>query len=233
MNKNIYILFTITIFLISCENNNSRKIVHDKESVETTINSEKITISDLPIQIDSVKYIFHPIGDFKIENNDGIAIYKSSKRRNYKTSNYSNYKVSGNMINLKFQHEESEKITELTNKNIRIQNFTFLKNIYENYNIQLLVYEVVDRDTNRDGELNYNDVKSLYISSIDGKNFKKITKKNRDLIDWKVIVSKNRIYFRTIEDENKDGVFNKNDIIKYKYVNLDSEKFEVKTYKPI
>lgn len=48
-----------------------------------------------------------------------------------------------------------------------------------------------------------------------------------------VIESKNRLYFRTIEDTNQNGQFDKNDVLHYNYIDLASKKWEVKSYKPI
>ena len=66
--------------------------------------------------------------------------------------------------------------------------------------------------TNQDGKLDYNDINTLFISKINGTDFRKLTETNKELIDWKLIESKNRLYFRTIEDTNKDGEFDKKDI---------------------
>jgi hypothetical protein len=55
----------------------------------------------------------------------------------------------------------------------------------------------------------------------------------QELIDWKLIESKNRLYFRTIEDANKNGAFDKDDIVHYNYVDLAAKEWTVTAYKPI
>jgi hypothetical protein len=52
-----------------------------------------------------------------------------------------------------------------------------------------MVYTIYDVDTNRDGKLDTNDIKSLYLSDI-GKNFTKISANFQELIDWNLIDSK-------------------------------------------
>ena len=66
-----------------------------------------------------------------------------------------------------------------------------------------------------------------------GAEFKKLSKKDREFIDWKLIESKNRLYFRTVEDNNKDGIFDKSDIVHYKYIDLNNDNLKVVEYKPL
>jgi hypothetical protein len=88
-------------------------------------------------------------------------------------------------------------------------------------------------DTNRDTKLDANDIKSLYISTISGANFKKLSTTMQELIDWNLVESNSRLYFRTIEDTNQNGQFDKNDRINYNYVDLLSPDFTIKSYDPI
>lgn len=88
-------------------------------------------------------------------------------------------------------------------------------------------------DTNRDTKLDANDIKALYISTIDGKNLKKLSADMQELIDWNLVESKNRLYFRTIEDTNQNGQFDKNDRINYHFVDLLSPEFTIEKYNPI
>jgi hypothetical protein len=53
-----------------------------------------------------------------------------------------------------------------------------------------MVYTIYDVDTNRDGKLDTNDIKSLYLSDINGKNFTKISANFQELIDWNLIDQK-------------------------------------------
>jgi hypothetical protein len=75
-----------------------------------------------------------------------------------------------------------------------------------------------------DGLIDSNDIKSLYISTELGKNFTKISTDLQELVDWKHIEATNKIYFRTIEDANKNGEFDKKDKIHYHFLNLKDSK---------
>jgi hypothetical protein len=88
-------------------------------------------------------------------------------------------------------------------------------------------------DSNKDGKLDSNDIKDLYISTIDGSNFKKLSVEFQEFIDWNVIDSQNRLYFRTIEDINKNGAFDKDDKVHYQYVDLLDKELKVVEYNPI
>ena len=237
--KNILILGITILLFTSCGTDNKPKIVHAEnngtEIPELKKDTTFIEISDLPIQIDSTDYLIHPIGDFRIEDNRGKVIYKSSGygSKNFAIASYGGYRISGNLSNVKFQHIDSEKLSTLTKNIIKIKSLTFLRKVYDNTKKQFLVYEVTDKDTNQDGKLDFNDINTLFISKINGTDFRKLTDTNKELIDWKLVESKNRLYFRTIEDTNKDGEFDKKDIVQYKYVDLNSDNLKITEYKPI
>jgi len=87
-------------------------------------------------------------------------------------------------------------------------------------------------DTNKDGKLDANDIKSLYISEISGNHFMKLSPDFQELIDWNLIEEKNRLYFRTTEDTNKNGDFDKDDTVFYYYVDLLDKEWKINEYKP-
>jgi 50S ribosomal subunit-associated GTPase HflX len=120
----------------------------------------------------------------------------------------------------------------LSDKKIQIQTATFLNTIAAKTKKQIMVYSLVDSDTNKDGKVDQNDIKSLYISSISGQNFTKLSEEFQELIDWNIIEAQNRLYFRCIEDINKNGAFDKNDKVHYYYVNLLAEDWKVEVYTP-
>ena len=109
----------------------------------------------------------------------------------------------------------------------------FLNEIFKKNGEQFLVYRVLDKDTNQDKELNYSDISTLYISNIDGTKFTKLTAEFHELIDWKIIPIKNRLYFRSVEDSNKNGIFDKEDKISYQFIDLSDKEWRVKKYKGI
>jgi len=73
----------------------------------------------------------------------------------------------------------------------------------------------------------------LYLSEISGNRFTKMSVDFQELVDWNLIESKSRLYFRTIEDTNKNGAFDKNDVLHYHFIDLTSKEWKVSDYNPI
>ena len=148
-------------------------------------------------------------------------------------SNVAQYEITGYLQNLKFQKIDSDSIKSLTDKPVLIQTATYLKSVSDKTKKQIMVYTMVDVDTNKDGKLDTSDIKALYLSEISGEKFTKISLDFQELIDWSLIESKNRLYFRTVEDTNKNGQFDKDDVIHYHYLDLSNKDWKVFDYNPI
>ena len=82
-------------------------------------------------------------------------------------------------------------------------------------------------------KLDDNDIKSLYISTVDGKNFKKLSPDFGELIDWNFVQSTSSIYFRIVEDSDKNGEFETGDKIRYFSVNLLEKELKAEEYFPV
>lgn len=234
-----YILGLVLVAIISCKRQEETpKVTYEdsKTKVETPvkIDSSSIKIADLPILMDGTTYLIHPIGDVRVYD-DYKSVYGSSKTNqvSYAISNYNRFELTGYFENLKFQHIDSTEVRTLTTDKIQIQTVTFLNTIAEKTKKQILVYNLIDNDTNRDGNVNQNDIKSLALSFIDGSNFKKLSEDFNEVIDWNIIEAQNRLYFRCIEDINKNGAFDKNDKVHYHFVNLLDNDWKVEEYMPI
>lgn len=233
-----YILFALTISLIGCKKEVTPKVIYDEVSSSnknaTKIDTSSIKIADLPILMEGAKYLIYPVGDVRVYD-DFSKVYGSSKTNqvSYAISNYNRFEITGYFDNLKFQHVDSTNIVALTDKKIQIQTATYLNTIAEKSKKQILVYTLVDSDTNKDGKVDQNDIKSLYVSNVDGTNFTKLSLDLQELIDWNIIENQNRLYFRCIEDINKNGAFDKKDKVHYHSVNLLAQEWKVEEYIPI
>ncbi|WP_339889946.1 hypothetical protein [uncultured Flavobacterium sp.] len=234
-----YILGLAILSLVSCKKEQiTPKVKYEdsKSKIETTVkvDSSSIKIADLPILMEGTKYLIHPIGDVRVYD-DYKSVYGSSKTNqvSYAISNYNRFELTGYFTNLKFQNIDSTEVRTLTTDRIQIQTVTFLNTFAEKTKKQILVYSFVDNDTNKDGNVNQNDIKSLAISSIDGSNFKKLSEDLSEVMDWNIIEAQNRLYFRCIEDINKNGAFDKNDKVHYHYINLLDKDWKVEEYMPI
>jgi len=229
-------LAMVSLFMSCKQETEKPKVIYEGEKTNAEVvkrDSSQIKIADLPIHMEGTKYLIHAIGDVRVSAERGS--YGSSKTNSvsYALSNYNRFELTGYFENLKFQHIDSTTLRPLTDKVIQIQTATYLNTIAENTKKQILVYTLVDSDTNRDEKIDSNDIKALYISNFNGSGFAKLSPELQELIDWSVVDSRNRLYFRTIEDNNKNGAFDKNDKVHYYFVNLMSKDWTVEEYKPI
>lgn len=240
MKNSVVFLTTILVLLfVSCKKEvpEKPKVIYDtaSKSKQPKIDTTQIEIADLPLQMQGTNYLIFPVGDLNIYGK-GSKSYESSANGNdlrLKISNYSENEITGYLRNFKFQEVGSDSINSLTAKPVLIQTATYLKSVSDKAKQQVLVYTLADMDTNKDGKLDSSDIKTLYLSEISGKRFTKVSTDFQELIDWNLIESKNRLYFRTIEDTNKNGEFDKNDILHYHFVDLSTKEWKVYNYNPI
>lgn len=236
----IAILGISFLLVTSCKEEVEKpKVIYDstaKGKQTTIVDSTQVSLADLPIQMEGTDYLIHPVGDLRVyERGSRSSRYGSSSviDLSFTISNYGDNEITGYLQNLKFQKTDSDSIHALTDKPALILTATYLQAVSDRANKQIMVYTMYDVDTNRDGKLDTSDIKSLYLSDISGKGFTKISADYQELIDWNLIESKSRLYFRTVEDTNKNGRFDKNDVVHYNYVNLANSEWKVATYQPI
>jgi len=232
-------VFSVVLFF-SCKGQEEKPKVIYKDEVETPEQqeavkekTEDIRIADLPLVVGSSSYLIHPVGEVRVYASPSKYGTSKVNQFSYTVSNYVPFEITGYLENLMFQHKDSLEIRPLTTKKIQIQSVVYLNTIAEKLKKNILVYNVFDGDTNRDGKIDSNDIKTLYISKSSGKEFKKLSPYLQELLDWTVVDVQNRLYFRTIEDINKNGAFDKNDNVNYFYVDLTDPKWEVKSYDPL
>lgn len=241
MKKALIVVITLSaIVFTSCKEDQPKpKVIYEeaKSSKDLTkkIDSTEIKVADLPVHMEGTKYLIHPVGDIRIydDSNRSYGSSRTNSSVSYAISNYNRFEITGYFENLKFQHIDSTAIRPLTNKKIQIQTATYLNTVAARFKHQVLIYTLVDDDTNKDGKVDANDIRALYISDIRGKGFKKLSHDVQELIDWNLIETKGRIYFRTIEDINKNGAFDKNDKVHYHFVDLLSPEWTVTSYEPV
>jgi hypothetical protein len=110
---------------------------------------------------------------------------------------------------------------------------TFLRDVFKKTKNGYLLYSVSDRDSNGDNELDHADLEALYISKVDGTDFKKLTKELHEFYDWSLIKGENKIYFRTLEDRNQDGELDNKDIFHYYFIEFSNDQYSMTEYNPV
>lgn len=239
MKKSIPILALLVGFS-ACKNEVEPPKLRYENATKTEIvvqkpDSAQVRVADLPVLMEGTKFLIHPIGDIRVYEKRDKSSYGSSslESESYHISNFSEFEITGFLSNLNFQELGSSNIVPLTNKPILIQTATYLKSVSDKTKQQLLIYAMADMDTNKDTKVDVNDIKTLYISDISGLNLTKLSPDFQELMDWNLIESKNLLFFRTIEDTNKNGQFDKLDVIHYNVVDLSTKIWKVLQYQPI
>ncbi len=234
IKSTILILFCISF---SCNKEIEKpKVSYTKKTkvVAKQIDTAIIEVADLPIQFEGTNYLIYPVGNLNYFEN--ISKYESASKeseQNFNISNNMENEITGYLTNLKFQYIGSDSLSVLSEKPIFLESTTYLKTISNKTKKQILIHQLADNDTNDDGKLDTNDIKSIYLSSISGARFTKISSDLHEIINWKVIESQNRLYFKSVEDTNKNGAFDKGDKVHYNYVNLLEKDWKVIEYKII
>jgi hypothetical protein len=234
--KNYIILLVILISFSACTKPDNRKVVDKtKDASEVKKESNIVAIADLPFVIDSTSYMIHPIGNYTTQKNRSKYLGSSGSYSsdNISITNYSKNRISGSISNVKFQHIDSNELTSLTKEIINIHSINFLREVYKKTENGYFIYNVTDKDTNADEDFDYNDLESLYISNLNGTNFRKLSPNGQDLVTWKTILEANKLYFKTIEDIDGNGEFDKKDKTHYFYLDLSLPNSNVVEYHPI
>lgn len=232
-------LLIVLFVIVSCKQDKELPKVRyevNKEKSAVQVDTTQNNVADLPINFEGTNYLIHPIGDVNKVNRNMRSAYDASSSDNeqsFTISNNNDFQITGYLTNINFQAVSSDSIKSLTDKMMMIETATYLKNFSDRNKQQIMVYTLTDSDTNKDGKLDGNDIKSLYLSDISGNNFVKVSPDLNELIDWNVIDANGKLYFRTIEDSNKNGAFDKNDVVHYHFVNILSREWKAEDYMPV
>ncbi|MDR1089507.1 MAG: hypothetical protein LBL79_00385 [Prevotella sp.] len=164
--KKIFILLFLAGMLLSCSNPRVPAVVVGEKSAD--IKSMDILLEDttkvrdahIPSLVDSAGQIL--VHEIYVESKNEM------RKRSYLKVSSSGDNDGRNMVNLMFEDLINQKKHLLTNIQIRI---SFYQQLEDETGKKYFLYHVIDRDSNKDGKLNSNDIGSLYISNIDGKPF--------------------------------------------------------------
>ncbi|GAA5042767.1 hypothetical protein GCM10011506_45600 [Marivirga lumbricoides] len=238
MRKLIIIIAAITI-LSNCNNPNPKKINHEIK-IDTVAteddrmeDSTKVLVSELPIKFDSTNVLLHTIGLVELNKRGDYSKYSSASYSNSGIGNsyFNSDNFSGEFINIIFEDESGKRL--LSKNKITIKKGIFLREIFEKTKSGYILYSVYDRDTNGDNKLDSDDIESLYISMLNGSDFTKITKELHELYDYRLIKGENKLYYRTLEDVDKDGKLTSNDQFHYYFLAFRKDGYSNNEYYPL
>ncbi len=233
--KNLLLLFIGTIIIWSCNRNESRIVYNESDkNIQTQDNTNpenkifKKLIADLPFTFDNLDFLYFPIGEIKESSKTKIRSLSSSysnSSRSYSLGYISGREVNSNLDNIMIRPKNGSTFKLLTRSEIKIKSLNYLYSIDTTHNISTFLYKIIDSDSNKDGIINDDDLIGLYSSKSDGDEFTRISPKNQQLIDWKTIDVQGLLYFRTIEDTDKNGKFNAHDRVNLYEYNLLKKDF--------
>lgn len=207
-----YYFLLITIFFFSCEKimQQPNIINNALETSETEANPENLLLKiNNPIEIDSSGIIMFPLK-------------MKQKGKRYSSSSYKTIPENQSW-NMLFYNSNTNETHLLSEEKMLITSYNYkTSRAYASHN-NYIFYEIIKDDWNADKLLNSEDPTYLFVSDKKGKNFKQISPKNHDLVDW-ITLSNNKLILFTKIDKNKNKKFDKNDEIFPIEVSLDSLK---------
>jgi hypothetical protein len=241
--KKYLIIVVILLAIASCGKKEpaivySDSVQPDSLSIDSLYNdTTKLLVAELPIYIDSINYLIHPIGLIHFQQRSTKIIessfYGSGEYIESTIESSSRDYFYGNMSNLVFEEKASGKQLLLTDKLISIKSFQYLRSLSKRNNQHYILYWVYDNDFNKDGDVNSEDLSALYIGNIDGTGFKKINKKLEKYESGVMFEKDLRYYYKTTEDSNKDGIFNRYDKSHFYYIDFSKTPFSIIEYYPL
>lgn len=216
MKKLIYLVLIITI--CSCGDREPKiEMIEDENLTQHQIDSILTAFKfeyDSPVFIDSTSQILLPITTKPLERTKSYSKYSSD---GYYSDNYPEY------WNILFYNKDSGETKLLTESKLQISGYEVNLKKAGPILSNSILYKIGDTDYNKDNKLNYKDPIQLFISKIDGSNFKRLSPINEDLESYTVIPNSDKILVRTRRDTNTDSEFKIDDEQIWYMIDLNSE----------
>lgn len=205
----------IGFFLVSCEEETKTVVINEANNNAQDFIIEKdttaIKVLKLPVFIDSTNFLYHPIALERVYDKKDFSVDKFSYESRGLSNNYSSYTFSGVYAGFIVEDMKTGQKVTIIKDEINISSAQIYNKLDHNPRVEFVLYEGYNLDTNKDGKLNYNDLKALFISDLNGANFKKLTLDFEELIGHKFIVENDQLYFQTQKDSNNNGIFDSAD----------------------
>lgn len=219
----LLVFFTL-LLIIACNKSKPRIAVVEEQNLSQTqidsiLDEFNFVYDDLTF-IDSTNQVMFPVTTQK---------QRGSKRLS--SSGYDSWEYP-RYWNILFYDHVTGETNLLTESKINIYNF--FSNIIDSGPIlqNSVLYEVSDQDYNRDKNIDYKDPTNLFISKIDGSELTRLSPKNENLEEYKIIPGSDKIIIKTLRDNNGDFDFDKEDEVIWYQIDLKNENILVEIVKP-
>ena len=125
-----------------------------------------------------------------------------------------------NIYNLIFYSKKDASTNTLLDRKAIIKSFDLIEKKAIGQPVKRFwLYRIIEKDTNQDNKLDYQDATAGYFSDLSGRNLQQITPDNTQLNSWKVVQSTGAIFLEITKDTDNDKKF---DTKSYIRVNLDN-----------
>ncbi len=171
-------------------------------------------------------YVMVPIGQALVPRSqlkeDVLRAFYSGGIQSFSLSNYeSNYYRyglgSGDYNNILFYKKDGSGAHLLLDRKAAISDLYYPHDVQrygsetEPPPVRYLLFGIVDADYNGDGFLTPKDAVAAYVADLDGRNLKRISPPNTQLLAWNFDAENGLAYISYVEDTNKDRFFNLKD----------------------
>lgn len=209
------------------------KAIADTASVAgaALADSAGVLVAGLPVKFDSTDVLLFTVGKVEVSSRGHYGILKSDQLSPQTPGYGTGDDLWGNFVNIVF--EEKDTARKLTDRRVRIREIQFLRTIFQETGAGYILYIVYDQDTNGDRQLDEADLRTLYISKVDGTGFRKLVHDLHEYYDHAVVKHESKLYFRTLEDANKDGELSKDDRFHYYRVDFSGDGYSLTEYDPL
>lgn len=130
------------------------------------------------------------------------------------------YEDRKNIYNIIFYSKKDASTNTLLDKKAIIKSFDLIEKKAIGKPVKKFwLYRIIEKDTNIDGKLDYQDATIGYLSDLSGRNLQQITPDNTQLNGWNVVQSTGAIFLEITKDTDDDKKF---DTKSYIRVNLDN-----------
>lgn len=204
-------LITLAALLVSCGGNSPREITDSKPA------SAKSTPADQQQLSNNVMYEPAVLSDIT-----GTVAYPLILKKTAEDDDdsYSGRGSTAVYWNIAFYNPTTKQSYLLTNRKMMIMSYD---DGSSNGNSDLVVYKhagsdhpnkkslrfyrVTCDDFNKNGKLDESDPIYLFVSDIDGKNFKQLSPKSMSVTDWNISVADSKVYLKVTADTDADKAF--------------------------
>lgn len=158
-------------------------------------------------------------GDFQEIGETGVVMFPLTlpfpERKEGKLSYYKSSDYTHGYWNVLFYNTRTGETLLLSDQRMLISTFTpevvAVKADIPDTARRNIFYEVKTDDLDKDGELADTDPEYLYMSDMDGSNFRQVSPPGFNLRSWKRFKSSHTLIMLVAKDSNKDGVYDLND----------------------